>query len=173
MSTGRDFEADGAATGAVMAGRRPIADGRTNWLGHQLGSGAGQIDEMLLSGATLAEMARARGAAENHLRHLREAHGLDIVESGGVFRFAAGQAAAPAAAPRPAVPPSAPPPPAAPGPAAEPPQPVPAVEITGTVTTRAGDPTGRMQRTKMLLEIAAVAVSVIGGVVALVLRLRS
>lgn len=48
----------------------------------------------------------------------------------------------------------------------------PLVEVQGTLTTKAGDPEGRWQRTKLLFEIITAAVSAITGIVALVLLLR-
>jgi hypothetical protein len=87
MSFNRDVDHDRAATREVLGGQRNLADGRTNWLGHQLGSGAAQIDEMLIAGATKDQMAAARGAVDEHLRHLREEHGLPLVEAGGVWVF--------------------------------------------------------------------------------------
>ncbi len=62
MTIDRDMDHDRAVTRAVLTGKRPVADGRTKWLGHQVDSGAARIDEMLLSGATKHKMATARGA---------------------------------------------------------------------------------------------------------------
>jgi len=87
MSLNRNVDEDRAATRAVLAGQRPTAEGPTNWLGHQIASGAAKIDEMLLNGATKAEMGAARGAVDEHIRHLREAHGLPIIEAGDVLAF--------------------------------------------------------------------------------------
>jgi hypothetical protein len=47
------------------------------------------------------------------------------------------------------------------------------VLIAGTITTQAGDPAGRLQRTKLMLEIAAVGITILSGVVALVFRFLS
>ena len=87
MSINRDINQDRAATRAVLAGGQPVAHGPRNWLWHDADSGAAKIDEMLLNGATRNEMASARGAVDEHLRHLRTAHGLPIAEHGGVFEF--------------------------------------------------------------------------------------
>src|SRR5262245_3251725 len=87
MSFGRDADTDRAATRDVLLGLRPQTDGDTNWLGHAIGTGAAQIDEMLLTGVTRDQMATARGGVEQHLRHLRGSHGLPIVEAGTILMF--------------------------------------------------------------------------------------
>lgn len=87
MSYHRDVDHDREATRAVLAGERDGVVGRTNWLGHRVGSGAARIDELLIAGATKEEIAAARGGGDDHLRHLREVHGLLIVEAGGVWMF--------------------------------------------------------------------------------------
>jgi hypothetical protein len=94
MSSNRDVDHDRAVTQEVLDGHHKVADGstnslghETNWLGHELGSGAARIDELLLTGATMSQMAEARGAVKEHLRHLREEHGLPIIEEGGRWRF--------------------------------------------------------------------------------------
>lgn len=87
MSTNRDVDLDREATRAVLAGERESVDGRANWLGHRVGSGAARIDELLVIGATKDEIAAARGGGDDHLRHLRETHGLPLAEVNGVWMF--------------------------------------------------------------------------------------
>jgi hypothetical protein len=71
---------DRAMTLLVIEGRWPEVEtgAQTNWLGHEVGSGAAALDHLLLKGGTLAGMKQERGAVENHLRHLRQDHGLPI-----------------------------------------------------------------------------------------------
>jgi len=71
---------DRAMTLLVIEGRWPEVEtgAQTNWLGHQVGSGAATLDHLLLNGATLDELKEERDAVENHLRHLRGDHGLPI-----------------------------------------------------------------------------------------------
>ena len=59
-------------------------EGKDNWLGHT--RGAACIDEKLLEGATMAELAQCRGAVREHLRHLEAEHGLSITE-GAIKKF--------------------------------------------------------------------------------------
>lgn len=87
MSQNRNVAEDLAATLDVLQGSRsPHAD-RTNWLGHQLDSGAAAVDQQLLTGASKQQMGEDRGAIDEHLRHLRTDHGLPLVEADGVWRF--------------------------------------------------------------------------------------
>jgi hypothetical protein len=60
---------------------------KKNWLGHRHGSGAARIDDLLLSGTTRPQMERCRGAVDQHLRHLREEHGLNVDGVAGIYRF--------------------------------------------------------------------------------------
>lgn len=77
----------------VKKGLRPPVNGK-NWLGHGVGNGTYNIDEMLLKGATMAELVEKaeRGAVEEHLGHLKRDHGLTILtEEDGTLRFASKQ----------------------------------------------------------------------------------
>src|ERR1041384_2929042 len=92
MSFNRNPAQDRAATLAVLLGQRLPCDGtvergrEVNWLGHGVETGAAQIDQMLLEGATQEELAEARDV-DTHLYHLRTEHGLPVVEVDGEFRF--------------------------------------------------------------------------------------
>lgn len=57
-----------------------------NWLRHKGGNRL--IDRDLLTGGTIATFAQYRSAVEQHLYHLKKEHGLKIVKSHGIFRFA-------------------------------------------------------------------------------------
>jgi hypothetical protein len=87
VSFNRNVSQDRSATRAVLERRQPIATGPRNWLGHRVDSGAAKIDEMLMAGATRHEMMSARGAVMEHIRHLREDHGLPIAEAGDTLFF--------------------------------------------------------------------------------------
>jgi len=88
MSFNRDLDVDRATTRAVLAGERPESDdNKLNWLGHRLTNGAAQIDSMLISGTTKAQMKTARSGVGSHIKHLRDDHGLPIIEVEGYFRF--------------------------------------------------------------------------------------
>lgn len=87
MTIDRNLSLDRQATREVLEGRRLTDDGVTNWLGHRVGSGAAQIDRMLIHGASMQELSAARGAIEEHLRHLREDHGLRVIEANGIWKF--------------------------------------------------------------------------------------
>ena len=62
-----------------------------NWLRHGKGTTAGKIDEMLLDGATIEQMAKraktTKAAVSVHLTHLRKEHKLAIVKKDGVLRY--------------------------------------------------------------------------------------
>jgi len=62
-----------------------------NWLRHGKGTTAGKIDEMLLDGATIEQMAKGakttKATVSVHLTHLRKVHKLAIVRNGGVLRY--------------------------------------------------------------------------------------
>jgi hypothetical protein len=58
-----------------------------NWLGHNTGVGAEQIDLMLLTGATVEQLISVRKSYREHLDHLRDTHGLPVIELGGVYTF--------------------------------------------------------------------------------------
>ena len=62
-----------------------------NWLRHGKGTTAGKIDEMLLDGATIEQMAKkaktTKATVSVHLTHLRKVHKLAVVKKDGVFRY--------------------------------------------------------------------------------------
>ena len=62
-----------------------------NWLRHGKGTTAGKIDEMLLDGATIEQMAKraktTKATVSVHLTHLRKVHKLSIVRKDGVLRY--------------------------------------------------------------------------------------
>ena len=59
-----------------------------NWLRHGKGTTAGKIDEMLLDGATIEQMAKGakttKATVSVHLTHLRKEHKLAVVKKGGL-----------------------------------------------------------------------------------------
>jgi len=62
-----------------------------NWLRHGIGTTADKIDEMLLDGATIDQMAKGakttKATVSVHLTHLRKEHKLAIVKEDGVLRY--------------------------------------------------------------------------------------
>jgi len=62
-----------------------------NWLRHGRGTTAGKIDQMLLDGATIEQMAKGakttKATVSVHLTHLRKVHKLSIVKKDGVLRY--------------------------------------------------------------------------------------
>ena len=62
-----------------------------NWLRHGMGTTAGKIDEMLLDGATIEQMAKGakttKATVSVHLTHLRKEHKLTVVKKDGVFTY--------------------------------------------------------------------------------------
>jgi len=62
-----------------------------NWLRHGSKTSAGKIDEMLLDGATIEQMAKGakttKATVSVHLTHLRKVHKLAVVKKDGVFRY--------------------------------------------------------------------------------------
>jgi len=64
---------------------------KRNWLRHGIGTTAGKIDEMLLDGATIDQMAKkaktTKATVSVHLTHLRKEHKLTIVKKEGVLRY--------------------------------------------------------------------------------------
>jgi len=62
-----------------------------NWLRHGIGTTADKIDELLLDGATIEQMAKraktTKATVSVHLSHLRKEHKLAIVREDGVFRY--------------------------------------------------------------------------------------
>lgn len=66
-----------------------------NWLRHGIGTTADKIDEMLLDGATIEQMAKGakttKATVSVHLSHLRKEHKLPIVKKEGVLRYDIGK----------------------------------------------------------------------------------
>ena len=64
---------------------------KRNWLRHGVKTSAGIIDEMLLDGATIDQMAKGakttKATVSVHLTHLRKVHKLAIVRKDGVLRY--------------------------------------------------------------------------------------
>lgn len=62
-----------------------------NWLRHGSKTSAGKIDEMLLDGATIEQMAKGakttKATAYMHLNHLRKVHKLAVVKKDGAFSY--------------------------------------------------------------------------------------
>ena len=62
-----------------------------NWLRHGIKTSAGKIDQMLLIGATIEQMAKGakttKATVSVHLTHLRKVHKLAIVRKDGVLRY--------------------------------------------------------------------------------------
>jgi len=59
-----------------------------NWLGHgKRGSGAAKIDYMLLEGSTMSELLKQRRAVYEHFSHLKNEHGLSVINEGGIHKF--------------------------------------------------------------------------------------
>ena len=62
-----------------------------NWLRHGSKTAAGKMDEMLLDGATIEQMAKrantTKATVSVHLTHLRKEHKLTIVKKDGVLRY--------------------------------------------------------------------------------------
>jgi len=62
-----------------------------NWLRHGIGTTADKIDEMLLDGATIEQMAKkaktTKATVSVHLTHLRKVHKLAIARKDGVLMY--------------------------------------------------------------------------------------
>ena len=62
-----------------------------NWLRHGSKTAAGKMDEMLLDGATIEQMAKGakttKATVSVHLTHLRKEHKLTILKKDGVLRY--------------------------------------------------------------------------------------
>ena len=62
-----------------------------NWLRHGSKTSAGKMDEMLLDGATIEQLAKGakttKATVYVHLTHLRKVHKLAVVKKDGVFRY--------------------------------------------------------------------------------------
>ena len=64
---------------------------KRNWLRHGKNTTASKIDEMLLDGATIEQMAKGakttKATVSVHLTHLRKVHKLTIVRKDGMLRY--------------------------------------------------------------------------------------
>ena len=62
-----------------------------NWLRHGKSTSVGKMDEMLLRGATVEQLAKGakttKASVYVHLTHLRKVHKLTIVKKDGVFKY--------------------------------------------------------------------------------------
>ena len=62
-----------------------------NWLRHGSNTSAGKIDEMLLDGATVEQLAKkaktTKATVYVHLTHLRKVHKLAVVKNDGMFMY--------------------------------------------------------------------------------------
>ena len=85
MTINRNIAEDRRNTAERLKDRsRHLPKDGKNWLGHT--RGAACIDEKLLDGATMAELAGCRGAVSEQLRHLAIEHGLSITD-GQIRKF--------------------------------------------------------------------------------------
>jgi len=92
MSKNRDILLDIENTKRMLNNLPVVTHGKNNWLGHEYGSGAAKIDEMLLKGTSKKEIDKQCGresGSSSHISHLRSDHGLQIIypNSGGICRF--------------------------------------------------------------------------------------
>ena len=89
MSAGRNIPQDRQRTAKLL---RDVAKGVAldgtlpNWLGHRGGNAL--IDAALLSGTTMPQMLKHRGAVKECFRHLTVEHGLTVVKAGDVYQLA-------------------------------------------------------------------------------------
>jgi hypothetical protein len=87
-TAGRISEEDRAVTLDVMSRisrGEPVSQAQPNWLGHT--NATAQLDVLLLWGAPKSMLEETRGAVDEHLRHLREVHGIDVAQANGVWRM--------------------------------------------------------------------------------------
>lgn len=92
MTANRDKDADKKATLKVLQsinkGQLYQLDANgVSWLGHK--DGGGQIDALFAFGASMPEGDEARRRVNSHFSHLRVQHGLEVIESGGIYRITA------------------------------------------------------------------------------------
>ncbi len=85
VTTERDKKLDRQETAARILDPALRERGGKSWLGHR--GGAGEIDFLLLDGATREEMEQKRGGVKEHLKHLRDEHGLVVREEAGRYQF--------------------------------------------------------------------------------------
>ena len=89
MTKNRNHNTDRLATARVLGltgqAQALALDTRPNWLGHR--ALTGDLDKLLVLGATMAELKAIREKVSNHLSHLRLEHGLTIVEENGILRL--------------------------------------------------------------------------------------
>lgn len=91
MTANRDKDADKKATLKVLQSinkgkRYKLDEGGISWLGHR--DGGGELDERYVFGATLPQSEEGQKRAKSHFSHLRTEHGLDVIESNGIYRIA-------------------------------------------------------------------------------------
>ena len=88
MSIGMKFD---RADTAYAGKSHELSLKNRNWLRHGIGTTGGKIDEMLLDGATIEQMAKGakttKATVSVHLTHLRKVHKLVIVRKDGVLRY--------------------------------------------------------------------------------------
>jgi hypothetical protein len=60
---------------------------KKNWLGGQAGSGAAQVNALLLVGATMEQLEACRGGVRELFHSLRTKYGLEVFEEEGIFKF--------------------------------------------------------------------------------------
>ncbi|KTG20624.1 hypothetical protein AUR67_10665 [Pseudoalteromonas sp. XI10] len=59
-----------------------------NWLGRKSGSGAAQIEALLLVGARREQLETCRGAVDEHIRFLEKKIGLKVeISADGIYQF--------------------------------------------------------------------------------------
>lgn len=86
MSKKRNKKTDAQITKAMVA-LCHVEGQKTNWLGHDIGSGAAKIDALLLVGASDDELEKMRRAVDQHIAHLRDEHDLEVETVGELRRF--------------------------------------------------------------------------------------
>ena len=91
MTANRDKDADKKATLKVLQSinkgeRYKLNERGISWLDHE--DDGGKLDELLAFGATMSKLEEARATVRNHFSHLRIEHGLEVIESNGVYRIA-------------------------------------------------------------------------------------
>jgi len=88
MSSGLKFD---RADTAYAEKAHELSLKNRNWLRHGIGTTADKIDEMLLDGATIEQMAKGakttKATVSVHLTHLRKVHKLTIARKDGVLRY--------------------------------------------------------------------------------------
>ena len=86
MSNNRNKHTDRINTRELI-GQKYTTEEEKNWLSHKNDSGAGNIDRLLLIGATIDELEKYRSSVKEHLYHLKDEHGLTIEKYGDKYKF--------------------------------------------------------------------------------------